>query len=706
MKKEYALGYFLELRHIEGAFKLLKKQIEEVSPLYNTLDFKIFREEKLIENFNLEEFYTRYVENDVFYYFQNEIFIINYLGVVSSYKIRNFHFLSFKALILYYSIGLYLHEVLNQYQTDFDEILKESNGKVYYGGKLNHIDPSNSNIKYYEDYRDFLSEKERLTKPEINKTKHVVTVDIKSFFYTINHRILLSIIDKNATEVTKKALRYDENTIASIEFYFKFLMKGSLGIPVSSQNLVSSFLSSIYFSPFDQYLIDEYLNKTQINYIRYVDDFYLIYELESTVAPSEARNLIYDLENDVSDFLSNELALSLSSEKGRRTKIDDLKSYNKFIVESSLPSLSELEIDFEHLQVKNLVKDNLTKSKSVEQNFNESIQIIETVKSQLKGFDKLNIETKEANFLNNILIDHQVREYCKSKPALDQINSKALFVSYDSLDFVLVKIKVFIHLISLNKVSREYLHDLIILENEDIKNINQKLSIIEKFILQLEFLSGKDPQEKILKKQELEKYRKDYILLTKKIIIEQPKNLHALLVLKMLDKSTSLMNFKAKYNILMLNMPENTSLMQQVKQRHLNERLDLFNVAFNHLLNEFQNLVESAYFNREKQDAKDIRNKLIGEKFKVREILLVSDFFKRRNQNSISHSNDPELGFWGVSKKEYLQYKNKIEPLVQKILNRIDQEEVDRKDVIARVMANLKFFLENKIVPDSKEGVH
>ena len=95
MKKEYTLGYFLEVRHIEGSFKLLKKQIEQESPLYNTLDFRIFREEGIIGSFNSKEFYEKLVKNDVFYYFQNEFYLIDYLGVQSAYKIRNFPFLSF-----------------------------------------------------------------------------------------------------------------------------------------------------------------------------------------------------------------------------------------------------------------------------------------------------------------------------------------------------------------------------------------------------------------------------------------------------------------------------------------------------------------------------------------------------------------------------------------------------------------------------------
>ena len=170
--------------------------------------------------------------------------------------------------------------------------------------------------------------------------------------------------------------------------------------------------------------------------------------------------------------------------------------------------------------------------------------------------------------------------------------------------------------------------------------------------------------------------------------MEQPKNLYAKLVLKMLDKSVDLTDFHPIYDVEMLNAVANTSLMQQIKQRHLNERLDYFNVAFNHLLNEFQNLVEATFFNREKKDALEIRDKLIQEKFKVREILFVSDFFKRRNQNSISHSNDPELGFWGVAETEYHQYKDKIEPIMRQLLDKIYQKQNLIKKILNSLLAN------------------
>jgi hypothetical protein len=196
--------------------------------------------------------------------------------------------------------------------------------------------------------------------------------------------------------------------------------------------------------------------------------------------------------------------------------------------------------------------------------------------------------------------------------------------------------------------------------------------LIERFILQLEFVSFKDPKEKIISKIELQKYKDGFIEILSNFVSKKPENKYAKLVSKMLNNKILLEEFKPIYGSRFLNKIESSSLLQQIKQRHLNEKLGFYNVAFNHLLNEFQNIVEAAYFNREEKNALDIRDKLTKEGFKTQEILFVSDFFKRRNQNSISHTNHNELGFWAVSEKEYFEYKNKILPLIKIISKRIE----------------------------------
>jgi hypothetical protein len=668
-KKEYVLGYFLDERHIEGAYKLLTKQIEQDSPLYNTLEFKIFRQDPKISTFDPKIFYNNFVLNDVFYYFQDNLYLLNYLGVQSAYKVRNYHFLSFEILIIYYAIGLYLQEVLNQYHTDFEAILLRTNSKTYYGGTLNYKEPQNSAIFYYDDYQKFITKKQELTQPETGKVKYVISLDIRSFFYTIIHKKLLAIIDENATKITKKALRYDENSIASIEFFLKYLMKSSIGIPVSSQNIVSSYLSSVYFAPFDQYIIDEYLSKPNIDYLRYVDDFYLIYTIDSSIQPDKARNELYIIENDLADFLSNELGLNVSNDKSKRTKIDDLTSYYDFLALTR--STSPNEVEYVEVQIDDIAQEKSVEGKTIPQIFKECVDIIKKVKIGLTDYKKLDIDKKEADFLNNILIHEKVRDYSKSKPAIDLIDKNDLFTTYTSFDYILIKIKVFLFLISHSEKSRKYFHQLILKESLHNKNVNQQLMLIERFVLQLEFLSSKDPKEKVISKQEIIDYKNDYKQIISTYLVTHTSNIYSKILLKLFDNTLELIDFNPIYSVSLLNQDENTSLMQQIKQRHLNEKLDFFNAGFNHMLNEFQNIVEAVYFNKKKVDALAIRDKLIEKKHKVCEILFVSDFFKRRNQNSISHSNDPELGFWGVSEVEYKEYKEKIIPMIKYLITMI-----------------------------------
>ena len=546
MKKEYTIGYFLEERHIDSAYKLLKKQVEQTSPLYNTLDFKIYREQKSVDNFNPKLFYKKYIENDTFYYFKNHFYIIDFLGVQSAYKNRKYQFLSFESLILFNAIGLYLQELLAQYQTDFDSILKKSNGKIFYGGKLNYQNAENSTIFYYQDYQDFLTAKEEMTKPVEGKVKYVLTVDIQAFFYSIRHKKLLSIIHSNATNIAKKSMKYDENTIASIDFLLKYLMNGEIGIPVASQNIVASYLSSIFFSPFDQYIIDSYLSKPNVSYIRYVDDFYIIYEVDNTESASKIRNDIYTIENDISDFLSNELGLTVSSAKSKRTKIDSLESYFDFLTVSHTTSPNEIELV--EVQIKDIVQEKETKGKDAKTIFAECIEIITNIKNQLLDFQKIEIEKKDSNYLNNILIHQPVLSYSKSEKALKTIKDTQILLTYESFDFLLVKLKVFLHLLTIESNSRNYFHNLMVQECKSLVNINQKLMLIERFVLQLEFVAFKDPKEKVISKSEIQTYKDEYRSILSSFHTHKPNNDYCSLLNKMLNCNTLLVDFKPMYS--------------------------------------------------------------------------------------------------------------------------------------------------------------
>jgi hypothetical protein len=55
------------------------------------------------------------------------------------------------------------------------------------------------------------------------------------------------------------------------------------------------------------------------------------------------------------------------------------------------------------------------------------------------------------------------------------------------------------------------------------------------------------------------------------------------------------------------------------------------------------------------------------ENYRIDEIQLISNFFERRNQNSISHTNENDIGVWGVNLVEYTQYKKNVSPILTKL---------------------------------------
>lgn len=248
------------------ALELLELQLEQDSPLYNTVDFTTYRNNDTA--INIESFYDDFIRRDSFYYFNDIFQVLNYYGVQRAYKIREFHYFTWHMLVLYYAVGFYIRELLDKYIENFTSVYSKKPINVFYGGNLNLKEPKKSKIYYYEDYKEFLHLKETLTQPEEGKIKYAISLDIKSFFYTIDHKILLEVIDRKAYSTTKKGLHFNEFTKEAIEFYFKYLVKDSKGIPVSGQNIISSFISSIYFTDFDEFVVDNFLNTGKFHYIR------------------------------------------------------------------------------------------------------------------------------------------------------------------------------------------------------------------------------------------------------------------------------------------------------------------------------------------------------------------------------------------------------------------------------------------------------
>ena len=126
------------------------------------------------------------------------------------------------------------------------------------------------------------------------KTCWVLKCDIRKFFASIDHKILLEILrqyipDQNILWVLEKVIG---------SFYST---KPGIGLPLG--NLTSQLFVNIYMNEFDQFV----KHKLKVKYyIRYADDFVIL---------SESRNALEQLIAPIKNFLKSRLKLELHPDK-------------------------------------------------------------------------------------------------------------------------------------------------------------------------------------------------------------------------------------------------------------------------------------------------------------------------------------------------------------------------------------------------------
>jgi RNA-directed DNA polymerase len=121
----------------------------------------------------------------------------------------------------------------------------------------------------------------------------VLKCDVRKFFDSVNHGILLSIIKKRIKDVD--AMWLLESIVRSYE------SAPGKGIPIG--NLTSQLFANVYMNELDQFVKHRLKVK---HYVRYTDDFAIV---------SENREELKNLLIPISEFLENELALVLHPNK-------------------------------------------------------------------------------------------------------------------------------------------------------------------------------------------------------------------------------------------------------------------------------------------------------------------------------------------------------------------------------------------------------
>ena len=129
---------------------------------------------------------------------------------------------------------------------------------------------------------------------KINKNLYALKCDISKYFASINHKILLRLVEKKIAD--RKVLWLVKEILNST-----YEEKPGVGIPIG--NLTSQLFASIYLNELDQFI----KHKLRIKYyLRYMDDF-LILDFE--------KKKLHQIKEEIKEFLQTELKLELHPKK-------------------------------------------------------------------------------------------------------------------------------------------------------------------------------------------------------------------------------------------------------------------------------------------------------------------------------------------------------------------------------------------------------
>jgi len=641
LAKNFNTGHFIKVIHIEKAFELVKLQINDDNFSFKTLELEIYRAEEKIVDFNSGVFYKKYIEKDNYYNKRNKFFNINYLIPKGTYAVREFNFLSFELLILYYSLGFYIYDLVKESYNNIEQKKRNrENISTYYGGTINFENPIKSALYYQSDYVEFNNNVNNKIQEilEDNAKAVVIKLDIQDYFKSVDIEILLQIISNYSVPSNSKKSNFDLATLEEIKNLFTFINGGLIGLPLFAQNIISNFLSYIFLFDLDNYVQELPIsNDKDFLYCRYVDDFYLIFKRNKGIENNEIGNEIFEITTGITDYLFSHLKLSINPLKTHQLIIEDADGFEKFVKKEKIISIPDV----------------LKTEKKPGEKLKDIKKIIDNLKENYKNDGRAYLNTEENNKLKEIF-SSSLKKYIASKPAIAIINE--MFENWNPI-LTLSNSQALIFLIK--RSHQNELLKIFLLEDKEIKfNSPQYLYLLEKYLL-----SNNDDEG------------------LKEEILKSPiTNTYLKLIKKMIDKSI-LLSKDEEIDIDDDFLDINDTAMQQIKMLVLAEMGGKFNLAFNHLLN----IYHYYCFKNDPENPLELKKYVQTDVLDFIDSLRVSNeylnfsikFFDRRNKNNISHPGEDLLENWIVNEDEYFKYKSKLNSLLKKIKELIPPPTVD-----------------------------
>ncbi|QQG45419.1 MAG: group II intron reverse transcriptase domain-containing protein [Candidatus Sungiibacteriota bacterium] len=145
---------------------------------------------------------------------------------------------------------------------------------------------------------DILDSITKAVSHNIHKPCFALKCDIKKFFGTVDHTILMTLLVKRIKDAD--AMLVLKEIVESLKSEYSNLFQAK-GLPIG--NLTSQLFANIYLNEFDQFVKHRLKIK---NYVRYTDDFVII---------SDSKTFLENLIEPIRKFLHDRLALELHPRK-------------------------------------------------------------------------------------------------------------------------------------------------------------------------------------------------------------------------------------------------------------------------------------------------------------------------------------------------------------------------------------------------------
>ena len=637
MAKSTSLGHFLTFDLWKEAIRLLDFQVASKQKNRHFASFSNFYYERLgrsVDHLKVEEYFDQIIGNNLFYGLQREFEILPYVLPKAGLGLRNYKFLTYPLRTLYYTIGLYLLKVSQDYLLDY--YYKQSRIKSYYGGHLKFVGETltvNSRTIYYMDfYKKFKSDARRQLQGNDVEDRVIVHIDIQNYFDSILISRLLEKIHEHSKETIQKVLKYDPITNEQITSFFKYLMGNENGIPQADNDLISSFIGFLYLTFADLLIEDEITSLPDVanhEIIRYMDDIVLSITFQPHVPQRIRESTIESIASKIADQLFYELGLKLNN----KTRMYWLAN----------------PVDREEFQktLKKVSPQYYLADDGDEQPQNKLNNILDELQNLKNSSATVNFQHDLQDEILKDVLDPRVRQLIQKPQNLKRINK--IFVDFNYSLVRVAPLPIMIILLHDKAAKDAFIVHLTLKKPLNTSDMNLMLT----YLCQTDFIDNQllktleqfEPMKDIVRKFHEASLSYDY-----PGYFELSRN--HVLVLK-----------DAGY------------VIDQIRLRVISEKENLFSVALNHLLNEIHAVCFQCDSNRKDHiklyNAESVENFLRSQGITHNNRTAIRKLFDRRNANQVSHPGAEQSVTWGVTKDEYYKYKEMVGKTLEQLLSKM-----------------------------------